>query len=327
MRPLSRFLILAAAAALAAPALASAAPGATRGVVVQRDARAGVVVLATQNGILRRVALAKPNRLAMGALVKVQGARVSVVGHRHKARLRGVVVRRGRHSFALAGNGSVLAVASVSPPPAGQQISTTVQVAPGQLSDDDGQVEVEDAHTPSAELRGTVLGQDATTIQLAVNGFPAGLVIGLGTVTVPPLAVGTAVEARVSLGPDPANPGAVVLTLLSLRVDAGEGGGGNAACVKAEGSVAAVTEAGMAGGAPGSITIHGEHGDVTFTIPAGFGPLGVVVGDQVEAKGTAGPTPSDNPTLVRLETSGNDGNGPGDDNGSNSHSDGAGGDD
>ena len=45
------------------------------------------------------------------------------------------------------------------------------------------------------------------------------------------------------------------------------------------------------GGADGSITIDGEHGVVTFVIPAGFGATGVMVGDEVEAKGTASTTP------------------------------------
>ena len=55
------------------------------------------------------------------------------------------------------------------------------------------------------------------------------------------------------------------------------------------------------GGADGSITIDGEHGVVTFVIPAGFGATGVMVGDEVEAKGTASTTPGAKPTLVRIE--------------------------
>ena len=66
----------------------------------------------------------------------------------------------------------------------------------------------------------------------------------------------------------------------------------------------AVTEAGPAGGAPGSITVLDEHGPVTFVIPAGFGPTGAVVGGKVEARGTAATTAGGNPTLVRLEGSG-----------------------
>jgi hypothetical protein len=330
MRTLSLFVVAAAAAALAAPALVSAAPGATRGVVVQRDARAGVVVLATKSGSLRRVKLAKPNRLAMGALVQVSGSRVSVVGHSRRAKLRGVVVRRGHKSFALAGNGSVLAVASVSPPAAGQQITATVQVSPTSLSDDDGNVEVEHDQAPSAELRGTVLGQDEKTLRLSVSGFPAGLPIALGTQTIPALAVGTPVEVRVTLGPDPANADGIVLTLVSLHVENGEHGNHgdhHGSKVEAEGTVKAITEAGDAGGLPGSITVAGEHGDVTFTIPAGFGPTGVAFGDQVEAKGTAGATPADAPTLVRLESSGDDENNSGGNDVGGDHSDGSGGDD
>jgi uncharacterized membrane protein YgcG len=335
MRYLTRIVALAAVAAFAVPAMASAAPVAKRGIVVQRDVRGGAVVLATPSGGLLRVSLAKPKSLAMGSLVRVSGTKISVLGHRGKAKVRGVVVRRSRHAFALAGNGSVLAVASTTPPTPGQVVSTTVQVTPSALSDDDGQMQVEDNQAPSAELHGTVLSQDATTLTLTVNGFPAGLPIALGTQAIPALAVGTPVEARVALGPDPSNPSGIVLTLVSLHVQNGQQGGDqgqNGNCVKAEGQVTAVVEAGAAGGAPGSITVAGEHGDVTFIIPAGFGPTGVAVGDQVEAKGTAGATPTDQPTLVRLETKGGDnssgnGNSQGDGgSGGNGGSDNSGGD-
>jgi hypothetical protein len=60
--------------------------------------------------------------------------------------------------------------------------------------------------------------------------------------------------------------------------------------VKAEGTVTAVMEAGAMGGADGSITIDGEHGGVMFVIPACFGATGAMVGDEVEAKGTAATT-------------------------------------
>ena len=307
MRSLSRFVVLAAVAALAVPALASAAPIAKlakRGIVVQRDSRAGAVVLATRSGNLLRVSMAKPNHLAMGSLVQVRGTRVSVVGHAHKAKLRGVVVRRSRHSFALAGGGSVLAVASVNPPAAGQTVATTVQVTPTSLSDDDGEVEVENDQAATAEIRGTVASQTSTTLVLTVDHFPAGLSIALGTVVVPTLAQGTPVEARVALGPDPANPAAIVLTLVSLRLDGGHHGehGDHGSMVEASGLVTDLKPAGAAGGAPGSITIADEHGSVTFVIPAGFDTTGVAVNDQVEAKGSPGATPGAQPTLVRLES-------------------------
>jgi hypothetical protein len=308
----------AAVAALALPAGAAAATAATRGVVVQRDAKAGALVVATADGTLRRIALAKPKRFKMGSLVRISGTKVKVVGHARKARLHGVVVRRSHGSFALAGNGSVLAVASATPPPAGQQITTTVQVGASALSDDDGEMQVEDVHAAGAEIRGTVLSQDAASLVLAVDGFPAGLTIGLGTQTIPTLPVGTPVEAHVALAPDPANPSGIVLTLVSLRVENGEHGRHHGSFVKAEGQVTALTEAGDAGGVPGSITIASEHGDVTFTIPAGFGPSGAMVGDMVEARGTAGATAADPPILVRLEVAdGSSGQGDqGDDDGS-----------
>jgi hypothetical protein len=306
MRTLSRVLVAAAIGALAAPALAGAAQTAagTKGIVVQRDAKAGVVVIATRSGKLQRVTMAKPNGLAMGTVVRVVGSKVSIVGHAHRAKLRGVVVRRHSHSFALAGNGSVLAVTSPTPPPAGQQVTATVQVTPTELDDDDGNVQVNDTSAPSAELRGTVISQDATSLLLAVNGFPSGLSIALGSQTIPTLVAGTPVEARVVLGPDPANPKGIVLTLVSLKVEDGQNNQnehhGDGA--KAEGKVTAITEAGPLGFEPGSITIADEHGMVTFVIPAGFGATGVVVGDEVEARGTPATTPGGQPTLTRLES-------------------------
>ena len=91
------------------------------------------------------------------------------------------------------------------------------------------------------------------------------------------------------------------------------------------------------GGTDGSITIDGEHGVVTFVIPAGFGATGVKPGDDVEAKGTASATPGGNPTLVRLEGGNNNdeagnnddnsGNSGGDDSGHGGHSGSGGGDD
>jgi hypothetical protein len=306
MRSLSRVLIAVAVGALVAPALAGAAatPGGMRGVVVQRDAKAGVVVIATRTGSLKRIAMAKPATFAMGTVLKVVGGKVTVVGHVHKAKLRGVVMRRHVRSFSLNGNGSVLAVTSPSPPPAGQQVTTTVQVTPTALNDDDGDDQVNNAQVASAEIHGTVLSQNAVTLRLTVTGFPAtGLAIGLGTMTIPVLTPGTPVEVRVALGPDPANPDGVILTLVSLHVEDNHNGQQHehGDFVKAEGTVTGVMEAGAMGGADGWITIDGEHGVVTFVIPAGFGATGVVAGDEVEAKGTASATPGANPTLVRIE--------------------------
>lgn len=300
MRALSKILLAVAIGALAAPALAGAAktPG-THGIVVQRDAKAGAIVVATPSGKLLRVKLAKPNGLAMGAVVQVTGSKVKVVGHARKAKLRGVVVRRHRHSFALAGNGSVLAVTSPTPPPAGQAVTATVQVSSTALSDDDGEVEVDDNEVSSTEVRGTVMSQDANFLRLTVAGFPSGLPISIAGQTIPVLPLGTLVKAHVTLGPDPTNQNVVVLTLVSLRVENTQSGDHHDGFVKAEGKVTDVTEA--IGSATGSITIEDEHGSVTFVIPAGFGPTGVVVGDEVEAKGTASTTVGSPPTLTRLE--------------------------
>jgi hypothetical protein len=332
MTRLFRALLLAALAAFALPALADAAPAATRGIVVQRDAAGGSVVLASKSGALHRIKVASPARFSMGAVVLARGSKLSILGHARSATVRGVVMRRGHHSYALAGNGAVLAVSTPAPPAAGQQVTATVQVTPTALSDDDGDVQVGDAHAPSAELHGTVLSQDASTLRVSVDGFPAGLTIALAGQTIPTLAVGTPIEARVTLGPDPANPAGIVLTLVSLHAEQGgngqhgdngqQGPGDHESSVKAEGQVTALIEAGPVGGALGSITIRDEHGSLTFAIPAGFGPTGAVVGDQVEARGTAAATAGGVPTLVRLEgagdhhgDSGGDNRGSGSDNG------------
>jgi hypothetical protein len=328
MRSLSRMLVAVAVGALAVPALAGAAQAPTvRGTVVQRDAKLGVVVIAGKSGKLQRIKVPAVSKIAMGSVLKVVGSKVTVVGKAHRAKLRGVVVRRHVHSFALAGNGSVLAVTSPTPPAPGEQVTTTVQVSPNAL-DDDGNEQVEAEDVARAEVRGTVMAQDATSLTLTVAGFPSGLVLALGAVTVPVLAAGTPVEARVALGPDPQNPTAVVLTLVSLHVENGENRG-HGDRVRAEGTVLAVTEAGAVGLEPGSITIRGEHGDVTFVIPAGFGPSGVMVGDRVEARGTAATTVDGQPTLVRLESkSDNSGPGSGDDgDDAGSSAQGSGGDD
>ena len=67
----------------------------TRGIVVQRDAHAGAVVLATRNGNLKRIKIGQAGPASRWApLVQVRGTKVSVVGHARKAKLRGVVVRR-----------------------------------------------------------------------------------------------------------------------------------------------------------------------------------------------------------------------------------------
>jgi hypothetical protein len=324
MGTLSKILVAVAVGALAAPALAGAAPAArTHGIVVQRDAKAGVVVLATKSGKLQRVHVAKPNALAMGAVLQVTGTKVSVVGRTHRAKLRGVVVKRHRHSFALAGNGSVLAVTSPTPPSPGEQVTATVQVTPTALDDDDGDEHVDRNDVARAELRGTVVSQSDTELVLATGS--GNLSITLTTPLPSLLPPKTFVEARVALAPDPSNSKAVTLTLISLHVENDENEGEHhGSFVKAEGQVVSVVEAGVT---TGLITISGEHGTVAFVIPIGFGPSGVKAMDEVEALGTPAVAPATQPTLVKLELkNGNSGPGDGDDdNGGDSGS--SGGDD
>jgi copper(I)-binding protein len=320
MTRLFRAFVLAALAAFALPALADAAPATSRGIVVQRDTATGAVVLASPNGVLHRVKLASPGKLKMGALIQVRGSKISVIGRARSAKVHGLVMRRSPHAYALASNGAVVAVATptTAPPPAGQEVTATVQVTPTQLSDDDGDVQVSDNGAPTAELHGTVLSQDAAVLRLTVPGFSAGLAIALVPgQTIPALPVGTPVDVRVSIGPGPGGVG-IVLTLVSLQAEqsnSNQQGGGDGSFVKADGQITALTEAGPVGGAAGSLTVLGEHGSVTFVIPAGFGPTGAVVGDTVEARGTASTTAGGNPTLVKLEGGGDNQGDSSDDNG------------
>ena len=97
-----------------------------------------------------------------------------------------------------------------------------------------------------------------------------------------------------------------MLTLVSIRVDDdehGEHGDLSGATVKGEGVVTQVIEA--------TSDTRGDHdrredGTITFVIPVGFGPTGVMAGDEIEAWGTAGAKLGDPPTVVRLESSGGD---------------------
>ena len=182
-----------------------------------------------------------------------------------------------------------------------------------------GDEQVNQDQVANAELRGTVVSQTATTLVLALTGFPDNLTIAVGPTTpIPVLAPQTPVKVRVALAPVAGNSAAVSLTLLSLRVDDNQNNqnndGEHGNFVKAEGQVTGLSEATTT--ATGLITVTGEHGAVTFVIPAGFGPSGATMGAEVDALGTAAVAPATQPTLTRLEVDGNNsdsGNGGNDD--------------
>ena len=156
----------------------------------------------------------------------------------------------------------------------GAQVTATVQVTPTALDDDDGDEQV-DART-GGQRRGARHRALAGRDHAPPDRRPASRWASRSrsaAMTIPTIPVGTPVEARVALGPDASEPDGVVLTLVSLRLDDnGENNGEHHGdFVKAEGKVTAVTRGGRAGG-PGSITIDGEHGVVTFVIPPGSAP-------------------------------------------------------
>ena len=199
------------------------------------------------------------------------------------------VRRLHRHSFALAGHGSVLAVHEPHAADAGAvgHCHRAGHEAT-RLSDDDGNEHVDDK--PGALRRvarhGAHAGRDdAPTGRRRVSrpASPSPLVAS----TVPALAPGTPVEARVTLGPDPANPDAIVLTLVAAPRRGRPNGDRSTTVtrVKAEGQVTAVTEAGAAG----AMRVDRSRSRASTarsrsSFRPGFGATGVIVGDEVEAR-------------------------------------------
>src|SRR5947208_875633 len=101
-RPMKKYLIAAASAALFAASPAAAAG--FQGVVVAKSG--ATLAVASSSGLVRTV----HGRAHVGSIVRVSGTHVSVVGTARRARLRGVVVRRVGSTQFLAAGGSLLAV-------------------------------------------------------------------------------------------------------------------------------------------------------------------------------------------------------------------------
>lgn len=148
-------LLTLAAALLAAPSLASAAPAtAWKGVVVAKDVKRGTVVTASANGTVRTARSAKARTLKIGQRLDVRGVAladgtfnalaVKIAGRAKTTRMKAVVVRNqraqkrllvsaGGSTFALSRGKAARTLAAVSQAglQPGDQINATVNVVAG----------------------------------------------------------------------------------------------------------------------------------------------------------------------------------------------------
>jgi hypothetical protein len=160
---MKRVLLAAVIAALAAAAPATAST--LRGVVVARGS--GTLAVAAPSGAVTTVR----GTARVGSIVRVSRGRVAVIGRAHRARIRGVLVRRvGSTRFIAAGHALFavharrgLAAVGDSGPRVGSVVQAEVDI------DDQGDLDEESA---------TVVGQ-ATTTQVTATVTS----IGVGTIT------------------------------------------------------------------------------------------------------------------------------------------------
>lgn len=199
MKRISVLLAVTAAALAAWPAVSSA--GTYHGVVVGKQR--GVLLVAGQSGQVRSVSTSSP--AAVGSRVAVSGHNVRVIGRSHTARIRGVVVRRTKHTVFLSAGHRLLAVhssralmsASDQPPaaptngsptttaptnmPNGSTVAGTVTLSPTGEVEDDSLQTVGSAN--STQITATVTNIVAGSVTVTVNGqsltipLPAGLTL------------------------------------------------------------------------------------------------------------------------------------------------------
>jgi hypothetical protein len=300
-------LLTLAAALLAVPATASAAPAtAWKGIVVAKDVKRGTVVTASANGTVRTARTAKTRTLKIGQRLAVRGAAladgtfkalsVRLAGRAKTTRLKAVVVRNqkaqrrllvsaGGSTFALTQRRARRTLASVSDgsPQPGAQITATVNVAAGTLQatsvSTTGQLGV-------LEVEGilTKLAADSIELVVAKAGFvtlalPAGFALPAG------IQVFDEVKAHVSVGTDGK------LTLLAVqsddadeRDDSGVDFDDDGGELEVKGTISALSATSI------SVTPGTAASPVTCTLTK---PLtGFAIGDFVEvecaASGTAG---------------------------------------
>ena len=179
---MKRLSLVATVAALAAAVPGHALAATFKGVVVGRTG--GAIAVATAKGTVHTL----KGHARIGAVVRVSGARVRVVGRAHRAHVHGVVVRRvGRTTFVAAGRSLLaihgrraLAAAAAPTPTTGDVVNATVRI-------DDDELENEEMEEVGRQNAVTVVASIVAvgngTITVSVNGqmltinLPAGLAL------------------------------------------------------------------------------------------------------------------------------------------------------
>jgi hypothetical protein len=186
-------VVLALAAALPAHALAAT----FKGVVVGRTG--GTIAVATAKGTVHTIRA----HARIGAVVRVTGARIRVVGRAHRAHVHGVVVRRvGRTTFLAAGRsllavrgGRALAAMSGSGPATGVIVNATVGIS-GNLLTNEGMAAAGKQATVTVLAPVTAVAPGSITV--TVNGQPLTIALPAG-ITLPASLVGQSVTLTLSL--------------------------------------------------------------------------------------------------------------------------------
>lgn len=184
---MKRLSLVATIAALAAAVPGHALAATFKGVVVGRTG--GAIAVATAKGTVHTLR----GHARIGAVVRVSGARVRVVGRAHRAHIHGVVVRRvGRTTFVAAGRSLLaihgrraLAAAAAPTPTIGDVVNATVRI-------DDDELENEEMEEVGRQNAVTVVAPVVAvgngTVTVSVNGqmltirLPDGLTLPAGVV-------------------------------------------------------------------------------------------------------------------------------------------------
>lgn len=283
---------VAAIAALALPATAAAKTTTLKGTVVAHDTHRGAWVVADAKGNLEVVRTR--TKLKVGWKVTIKGtvsasgalvaSKVSHKGSAHTVRIHGVKLAHSKHSATIAGGGAAVTVGTTASAPDGAEVDTVETISGSSLT---GKSEhTIDASATHAELSGTVTAFTApdTTASPAVAGSVSLTVENsttVVTVVVPAdstatFKVGDEVELHVTITPGATSTDPVTYTLMKARHDGHDRDGGHKGGLHAEGVLTIP--------APGSITVTGEHGAITY-VATDAQITGLVATDCVEARG------------------------------------------
>ena len=163
------------AAVTAAVVPAAAWAGTFQGVVVSHQGTA--LAVAQPSGLVQTVH--STSRARVGAVVRVSGARVTVVGHARRARVHGVLVRK-------VGSTAFLAAVHSGPAP-GTVVDATVAIGQsGQLTT---QTATTGGQVSSVQVQAVVSAVGPGTVTLTVNGQPLTLQLPAG-LTLPASVIG-----------------------------------------------------------------------------------------------------------------------------------------